>query len=117
MNESRQPCAIECHGEDETIAGLVERAFQFRGDVTVETDDGRSVTGYLFNRDARAGEPFVQLFETASGQEVRLPYRIITQLRFTGRDAASVSAQRFEDFQQRQAEPPQVGTGGYPQGD
>ena len=72
MNESRQPSAIEGHSQGDTIACLVERAFHFRGDVTVWRDDGGSVTGYLFNRDARASEPFVQLFETRSGHETRL---------------------------------------------
>ena len=89
-------------GVDCGVEELVERAFHYRGDVTVRTDDGRSLTGYLFNRNARADEPFAQLFETATGREVSIPYRTITGVRFTGRDAAAASTKRFEDFQDRQ---------------
>ncbi|MXY59099.1 MAG: hypothetical protein F4Y96_01025 [Chloroflexi bacterium] len=83
------------------MAELVERAFQYRGDVTVHTDDGGTVTGYLFNRDTRASEPFVQLFETQTGREVSVPYRSIADVLFTGRDAAAEADQRFEALQTR----------------
>ena len=95
-----EPAGVGSYVAD--VADLVERAFHYRGDVTLWTDDGGSVTGYLFNRNSRAAEPFVQLFETRTGREVSIPYRNITGLEFTGRDAAAASARRFEDFQQRQ---------------
>ena len=100
---------MEVEGAERAIDELVEAAFQYRGDVTVVTDDGRSLTGYLFNRDARAREPFVQMFEAGSGDEVSIPYRVIVDVLLTGRDAAAVSARRFEVFQQKSAE--QSGTG------
>jgi len=79
------------------ITDLVERAFRYRSDVTVETGDGEPVTGYLFNRNANCSEPFIQLFVTGTGREITVPYRCITRLRFTGRDAAAPSARRYED--------------------
>ena len=91
-----------CNGSPQdngTINDLVERAFQYRGDVTVETVDDQPVTGYLFNRNERCSEPFVQLFEARNGGEITILYRAITQIRFTGRDAASASARHFADFQ------------------
>ena len=109
MHEPIQPSTFVCDGSDDLTASLVERAFQFRGDVTVWTDDGCSVTGYLFNRNASASEPFVQLFEAHTGHEVRIPYGSITQLQFTGRDAASASVQRYEEYQQRQGGLPPIG--------
>ncbi len=81
------------------ITNLVERAFQYRGDVTVESVDGQPVTGYLFNRNARCSEPFVQVFETSTGSEITILYRAITQIRLTGRDTAS--ARHLEDFRRR----------------
>ena len=81
------------------ITNLIERAFQYRGDVTVERVDGQPVTGYLFNRNARCSEPFVQVFETSTGSEITILYRAITQIRFTGRDAAS--GRHLEDFRRR----------------
>ena len=90
--------------DDDSIAQLVERAFHYRGDVTVQTDDGNSVTGYLFNRNAQADEPFAQLYAADTGDEVSLLYRNITRLLFTGSDAAAAADERFETFQRRRDE-------------
>jgi hypothetical protein len=40
---------------------LIDQAFDFRGDVTLELTDGSEVTGYLFNRnhETRKIVPFV----------------------------------------------------------
>ncbi len=75
-------------GGDE-IAALVERAFHFRGDVTVRTAAGADVTGYLYNRDAGAGARWAQLFETGTGRDVRILYGDIRDVLFTGRDTAA----------------------------
>ncbi len=99
MNEHEAPAGTARHIDADGVAGLVERAFQYRGDVTVRTDDGCSVTGYLFNRNALGSEPFVQLFEAETGREVSLPYRSIAEVLFTGRDAAAAADQRFEALQ------------------
>ena len=80
-----------------TITDQVERAFQFRGDVTVEIVDGQPVIGYLFNRNASCSEPFVQLFEARTGHEITVLYKCITLIHFTGRDAAAASVRHFED--------------------
>ena len=95
-----EPAGVGSYVAD--VADLVERAFHYRGDVTLWTADGGAVTGYLFNRNFRAAEPFAQLFETTTGRELSIPYRNITGLELTGRDAAAASARHFEDFQQRQ---------------
>lgn len=110
MNEHRPPPHAASQGADGRVEELVERAFHYRGDITISTDDGGSLTGYLFNRNASAAEPFAQLFETGTGREVSIPYRTITDVRLTGRDAAAVSVERFEAFQDRQGRPVQPGT-------
>ena len=102
MNEHRPPLHTARRRAGSDVEELVERAFHYRGDVTIRTDDDDSLTGYLFNRNARAGEPFAQLFETGTGREIRIPYRSIAQVLFTGRDAAAASVKRFEAFQDRQ---------------
>ena len=83
------------------VPALVERAFRFRGDVTITTADGGETTGYLYNRDAAGPEPYAQLFESAGGRDLRLPYAAIAAIRFTGRDTAS--GKHFETFQRRRA--------------
>ena len=110
MNESPSPPGAASQPADNSIEELVERAFHYRGDITIRTDEGGSLTGYLFNRNARAEEPFAQLFETGTGREVSISYRTIADVQFTGRDAAAASAERFEAFQDRQERPARTGT-------
>ena len=107
MNEPPTNAAHQGAGSE--VEDLVERAFHYRGDVTVRTRDGGALVGYVFNRNARASVPVAQLFETGTGREVSIPYRDITQVLFTGRDAAAASVERFEVFQDRQAMPPPPG--------
>ena len=102
MNEHRSTLHAESQGSGNDVDELVERAFHYRGDVTIRTDNDDSLTGYLFNRDTRASEPFAQLFETETGRELRVLYRDIIQVLFTGRDVAAASVKRFEAFQDRQ---------------
>ena len=75
--------------EGPDLAFVVERAFDYRGDVTVVQRDGREVVGYLFNRDVDMGDPFVQMFPRDGGEAVTIPYAHIASIRFTGRDTAA----------------------------
>jgi hypothetical protein len=72
-----------------TLAEVIDRAFDYRGDVTVVKHDGTELTGYLFNRNADAAVPFVQVFERAGGDPVTVPYADIRAVRFTGKDTAA----------------------------
>lgn len=68
---------------------ILEAAFDYRGDVTIELASGEAVCGYLFNRDARAEEPFVDLYLADSDGRRRILYRDIRGVRFSGKDTAS----------------------------
>ena len=72
-----------------TLAEAVDRAFDYRGDVTLALADGRQLDGYLFNRNADVAEPFVQMFERAGGGPITIPYARIRAIRFTGKDTAA----------------------------
>jgi hypothetical protein len=72
-----------------TLAEVVDRAFDYRGDVTVLLDDGRELIGYLFNRNPDAAEPFVQMFEREGSGASSVPYARIRAIRFTGKDTAA----------------------------
>ena len=76
-------------GPDVPLTEIVERAFDYRGNVTVERRDGSEIVGYLFNRDTDAAAPFVQLFDTAGAGPIDVPYADIRTIRFTGRDTAA----------------------------
>jgi hypothetical protein len=82
-----------------TIEQVVEAAFEYRGDVTVDKVDDTTVIGYLFNRNTTSAAPFAEVIASATGERVRLPYDHIKNIRFTGRDAAA--GQSWEAWRRR----------------
>ena len=72
-----------------TLAAVVDHAFDYRGDVTLDLDDGRQLAGYLFNRNREVAEPFVQMFEVGHDSPATIPYARIRAIRFTGKDTAA----------------------------
>jgi hypothetical protein len=74
--------------EGEALAEAIERAFDYRGDVTLGLTDGRQLEGFLFNRNREVAEPFVQVFER-HGDAVTLPYARICSVRLSGKDTAA----------------------------
>ena len=72
-----------------SLAAVVEHAFDYRGDVTVDLDDGRQIVGYLFNRNRDVAEPFAQVFEVGQERPSTIPYAKIRAVRFTGKDTAA----------------------------
>jgi len=77
-------------GEEETRQAL-EKAFDYRGDVTITRKDGSKIEGYIFDR--RTGKTLsdsvVRLYPKDSGEKVSVPYSDIAALVFTGRDTAA----------------------------
>jgi hypothetical protein len=76
-------------GDGVTLAEVIERAFDYRGDVTIVRRDGSEIVGYLFNREAEVARPFVQVYEQQGGDPLTVPYADIHTVRFTGRDTAA----------------------------
>jgi|SRR6266851_845213 len=80
----------ELAGEEETRQAL-EKAFDYRGDVTITRKDGSKVEGYIFDR--RTGktlsDSLVRLYPKDSSEKVSIPYADIAALAFTGRDTAA----------------------------
>lgn len=68
----------------------VVRAVDFRGDVTIVTTDGRTISGYAFDATL---EPLdracIRLLPIDSDARVTLALTNIASLSFTGKDAAS----------------------------
>ena len=75
-------------GEELPLARIIDLAFDYRGNTTVVTVDGDEVEGFVFNRDAEAAEPFIQMFDLEGGP-LRIPYARIRTIRFTGKDTAA----------------------------
>ncbi len=76
---------------DEEIRVALEKAFDYRGDVTITRKDGSQIEGYLFDRRTAATlkESVVRLFPKNSSEKVAIPYADIAALAFTGRDTAA----------------------------
>jgi hypothetical protein len=72
---------------DAELLAVVEKAFDYRGDVTITTRDGKSIEGYVFDR--RPGESVRLLPKNDGGQKLTVPYADIADLQFTGRDTAA----------------------------
>lgn len=73
------------------IRAVIEKAFDYRGDITVTLKDGSEVTGYLFDR--RVGktlnDSFIRLMLATSQNRPAIPYSEISRIAFTGRDTAA----------------------------
>jgi len=76
--------------EDELRVAL-EKAFDYRGDVTITRKDGSKVEGYLFDRrtGASLNDSVVRLYPKGSDQKISVSYAEIGALAFTGRDTAA----------------------------
>jgi hypothetical protein len=76
-------------GEELRIA--LEKAFDYRGDITVTLKDGSNIEGYVFDRVAGPSleTSFARILLKDSNQRQKIAYADIRALAFTGRDAAA----------------------------
>jgi hypothetical protein len=76
---------------DDEIRVALEKAFDYRGDVTITRKDGSKIEGYLFDRrtGATLKDSVVRLYPKNSSEKVSIPYADIAALAFTGRDTAA----------------------------
>lgn len=76
---------------DEEIHQAFEKAFDYRGDVTLTLKDGRQISGYVFDR--RSGKTLadsaVRIIPANERTKLAIPYSEIAALVFTGRDTAA----------------------------
>lgn len=71
----------------------IEKAFDYRGDVTLVLKDGRQIVGFMSNREAkgtsRHREPFIEMMSTGSPEKQMIKYAEIASIAFTGEDTAA----------------------------
>jgi len=76
---------------DEEVRQALEKAFDYRGDVTITRKDGSKVEGYIFDR--RTGKALadsaVRLYPKDADQKISIAYSDIAALAFSGRDTAA----------------------------
>jgi hypothetical protein len=76
---------------DAEIREALEKAFDYRGDITITKKDGTQVVGYLFDRRAGASlaDSFVRIIPSNAPAKLNVAYSDIAALAFTGRDTAA----------------------------
>ena len=76
---------------EEDLRQALEKAFDYRGDITITRKDGSKIEGYLFDRRTAAtlNDSVVRLYPKNSEEKVAISYADIAALAFTGRDTAA----------------------------
>lgn len=90
VHDSVQGWVPELATEEELRIAL-EKAFDYRGDITLTCKDGTKLEGYIFDRvsGASLSTSFVRVLPKDSIQRLKIAYADIASLAFTGRDTAA----------------------------
>ena len=76
---------------DEEICQALEKAFDYRGDVTITLKNGEKVDGYIFDR--RSGKSLsdsvVRVYPKSGNDKRVIPYADVAALVFSGKDTAA----------------------------
>jgi hypothetical protein len=84
-------------GEEELRQAL-EKAFDYRGDVTLTLKSGERIEAYIFNRTTgpTLADSCVQYFTPAAPEKRKVSYAEIARLEFSGKDRAA--GKHWEDW-------------------
>jgi hypothetical protein len=76
---------------DSEIREALEKAFDYRGDITVTLKDGNRVEGYLFDRRPGTSlvDSFIRIIPMNNNAKLNIAYSDVAALAFTGRDTAA----------------------------
>jgi hypothetical protein len=76
---------------EEELRIALEKAFDYRGDVTLTLKDNSKIEGYIFDRitGPTLSTSYVRVLPKDSTQKVKISYADIAALAFTGRDTAA----------------------------
>lgn len=90
LHESVQGWVPQLATEEELRIAL-EKAFDYRGDVTLTLKDNSKIEGYIFDRitGPSLSTSYVRVLPKDSSQKVKITYADIAALAFTGRDTAA----------------------------
>jgi hypothetical protein len=83
---------------DEDLKNALEKAFDYRGDVTLTLKSGEKIEAYIFNRftGATLADSWVQYFTPKANDKRKVSYADIARLEFTGKDRAA--GKHWEDW-------------------
>lgn len=83
---------------DEDIRQALEKAFDYRGDVTITLKTGERIEAFIFNRQTGAtlADSYVQYFTPSAPEKRKVGYVDIARLEFSGKDRAA--GKHWEDW-------------------
>jgi Zn/Cd-binding protein ZinT len=83
---------------DAEVREALEKAFDYRGDVTLTLKSGERIEAYIFNRSTGAtlAESWVQYFTPKAPEKRKVSYSEVARLEFTGKDRAA--GKHWEDW-------------------
>jgi hypothetical protein len=84
-------------GDDELCEAL-EKAFDYRGDVTLTLKSGERIEAYIFNRHTgpTLADSWVQYFTPSAPEKRKVSYAEIARIAFSGKDRAA--GKHWEDW-------------------
>lgn len=82
----------------EELRDALEKAFDYRGDITITLKSGERFEAYIFDRKTGStlADSYVRLFPVDSSEKRQIAYGEIARLEFTGKDRAA--GKHWEDW-------------------
>jgi len=76
---------------EEELREALEKAFDYRGDITLTRKNGTKIEGYIFDRvsETTLSGSFVRILPKDGGSRMKIAYSDIAALAFSGRDPAA----------------------------
>ena len=76
---------------EEELRQALEKAFDYRGDITITRKDGSKIEGYIFDRRnaTTLNDSLVRIYPKDSTAKISISYADVAALAFTGRDTAA----------------------------
>ena len=83
---------------DEDLRQALEKALDYRGDVTVTLKNGERIEAFIFNRSSGAtlADSWMHYFTPTAPEKRKLSYAEIARLEFSGKDRAA--GKHWEDW-------------------
>lgn len=84
--------------DENDLRQALEKACDYRGDVTITLKSGERIDAYIFNRHTGAtlAESYVHYFTPSSPEKRKVSYADIARLEFSGKDRAA--GKHWEDW-------------------
>ena len=83
---------------DDEVRAALEKAFDYRGDVSITLKSGEKIEAYIFNRHTGSSlaDSWVQYFASNATDKRKASYADIARLEFSGKDRAA--GKHWEDW-------------------